>query len=367
MTLKVKALLIGDAMIPGGDFEAAAKKHLSEYIEEVLVGDWEDNWDELQRRRLIVEKNGPEVEEVVPLIKERGRDVSMLFGLFVPISKEAFDCMPKLKIVGVSRAGLENVNIQEATKRGVLVFNVEGRNAEAVSDFAIGMMLAECRNIARAHYSIKSGKWRKEFSNSNWIPELKGKTVGIVGFGYIGRLVARKLSGFEVERLVYDPHVKREEIIESGCTPVDKETLFSKSDFITLHARLTEDSKNLVGEREISLMKSTAYIINTARAGLIDQNALLNALKSKKIAGAALDVFWEEPIPENSELLALDNVTLTSHLAGTTKEALTRSPELLMEDVRKFLKGREARFIVNPEVLRNEDFKKWLEEVRKCS
>lgn len=361
----MKIMVIGDAMIPGKDFESAAKKYLSDYVEEIITGDWENNWDNLQRRRLEVEKKGPEIEEVVPLIKEKGQDVSMLFGLFVPISKETFNYLPKVKIIGVSRAGLENVNVKEATQRGVLVFNVQGRNAEAVSDFAIGLLLAECRNIARAHYAIKNGQWRKEFSNSDWIPELKGKTVGIIGFGYIGRLVAKKLSGFEVRRLVYDPYVSEEEIRECGCIPVDKETLFKESDFITLHARLTEENKNLVGKYEISLMKPTAYIINTARAGLIDKEALIEALKTKRIAGAALDVFWEEPIPSDSELLELDNVTLTSHLAGTTKEALTRSPELLMEDVKKFIEGQKARFIVNPEVLENQEFKKWLEGVKK--
>lgn len=365
MATKLNTLLIGDAMIPGKDFETAFEKYLSDYLGEVFVGDWEDNWERLQKRRLAVEKNGPEIEEVVPLIEKYGKEISMICGLFVPISKQALDYMPNLKIIGVSRAGVENVNVTEATKRGILVFNVEGRNAEAVSDFTIGLMLAECRNIARAHFAIKNGRWRKEFFNSDWIPELKGKTIGIVGFGYIGRLVARKLSGFEVEKLVYDPYVDVNEIKEAGCIPVDKETLFRKSDFITLHARLTEENKNLVGEKEISLMKPTAYIINTARAGLVDQKALIDALRNKKIAGAALDVFWEEPLPRDSELLELDNVTLTSHLAGTTKEALTRSPELLAEDIQRFFKGNKARFIVNPSVLNLPEFKSWLEGVIK--
>ncbi|KYO66913.1 2-hydroxyacid dehydrogenase [Thermovenabulum gondwanense] len=365
MVAKINTLLLGDAMIPGKDFETALKKYLSSYVDKVYVGNWEENWDNLQKRRLAVEKNGPEIEEVDPLIIEHGKEISMLLGLFVPVSKKAMDFMPNLKIIGVSRAGVENVNVEEATKKGILVFNVEGRNAEAVSDFAIGMILAECRNIARAHYAIKNGMWRKEFPNSDWIPELKGKTVGIIGFGYIGRLVAKKLSGFDVERLVYDPYVNEEDIYAADCIPADKETIFKKSDFITLHARLTQENKNFIGEKELSLMKPTAYIINTARAGLINQEALINALKTKKIAGAALDVFWEEPLPSDSELLKLDNVTLTSHLAGTTKEALTRSPELLAEDILRFFQGNKARFIVNPSVLEIPEFKAWLEGVVK--
>lgn len=363
MGRKVKAMVLGDAMIPGKDFELAVKEYLSDYVEETIVGDWETDWDKLQKRRLEIEKKGPEVETVDPLIKAKGNEVEMFFGLFVPVSKEALNYMPKLRIVGVARAGVENVNLNEATERGILVFHVMGRNAEAVSDFAIGMLLAECRNIARAHYAIKNGVWRKNFSNSDWIPELKGKTVGIIGFGYVGRLVAKKLSGFDVRIIVFDPYVSKEEIEKAGCEPVDKETLFKESDFITLHARLSEDSKNLISKKDISLMKPTAYIVNTARAGLIDKEALIEALKTKRISGAALDVFWEEPIPPDSELLSLDNVTLTSHIAGTTKEALTRSPSLLIEDVRKLLKGEKPNFIINPDVLQNSEFKKWLKEV----
>lgn len=366
MGKKVKALLIGDAMIPGESFEGACKKYLNEFVGETKVGNWESDWGKLQNRRLEVEKKGPEIEEVDSLIKAEGKDASMLMGLFLPVSSKVFEAMPKLRIVGVSRAGLENVNVEEATKRGILVFNVKGRNAEAVSDYAVGMLLSECRNIARAFHSIKGGKWRKEFSNSSWVPELKGKNVGIVGFGYIGRLVAKKLSGFETNTMVYDPFVDDEVIKKAGCTPVDKETLFKESDFITLHARLSEETKNLVGEKEIGSMKPTAYLINTARAGLVEEKALLKALKEKKIAGAGLDVFWTEPIPEGSEFLELDNVTLSTHIAGTTKEALSRSPELLMEDIEKLLKTEEARFIVNPEVLENKEFKKWLNEVRGC-
>ena len=364
MKTKIRTLLIGDAMIRGSEFEKAVRKFLPGYVAVPLIGDWELDWDNLQKRRLEVEKNGPEIEEVDSIIKEYGKDVEMLMGLFVPISKKSMDLMPSLRIIGVARAGLENVNVEEATKRGILVFNIRGRNAEAVSDFAVGLILAESRNIARAHHAIKNGQWRKVFSNSGWIPELKDKTVGIIGFGFIGRLVAKKLSGFDVRRLVHDPYVTPETIKSEGCIPVDKETLLKESDFITLHGRLTESSKNLIGAGELKLVKPSAYVINTARAGLIDEKALVDALKSGKIAGAALDVFGQEPIPGGSELLTLDNVTLTSHLAGTTREALTRSPELLAEDIGKFFLNQGPRFIVNPQVLEENAFKKWLEEKR---
>jgi D-3-phosphoglycerate dehydrogenase len=360
----MKAVLLGDAMIVGADFKQAAEKHLGSFLGETQVGNWEADWTKLQNRRLVVEKQGPEVEVVDSLILESGQDAELLAGLFVPVSSKVFDAMPKLRIAGVARAGLENVNVKEATRRGILVFNIEGRNAEAVSDFTVGLMLSEGRNIARAHYAIKNGQWRKEFSNSSWVPELKGKNIGLIGFGYIGRLVAQKLSGFGVNCLVYDPFLGDDAVREAGCTPVDKDTLFKESDFVTLHARMSESTKNMVGEHEISLMKPTAYLINTARAGLVDQKALSTALREKRIAGAGLDVFTTEPIAPDSEFLELDNVTLSTHIAGTTREALTRSPELLFEDINKFLSGQKPRFIINPEVLEMPEFKEWLAGVQ---
>jgi D-3-phosphoglycerate dehydrogenase len=364
MKKQIKAMLIGDAMIPGSEFKLAAEKYLGGFIADAKVGDWEADWGKLQERRLKVEKQGPEIEVVDPLIEKHGSTAELLAGLFVPISSKVFAAMPKLRIAGVSRAGLENVNVPEATKRGIVVFNVEGRNAEAVSDFAVGMMLAECRNIARAHFAIKNGQWRKTFSNSSWVPQLKDKNIGIVGFGYIGRLVAKKLSGFGVKCLVYDPFVAPDEIRKHDCTPVDKDTLFAESDFVTIHARMSEATKNMVGEHELRRMKPTAYLVNTARAGLLDQSALIAVLQEKKIAGAGLDVFQDEPLKPDSPFLALDNVTLTTHIAGTTKEALSSSPELLMEDINKLLTGQKPRFVVNKEVLDRPEFKAWLKEVQ---
>lgn len=358
-----KFLISGDPMIPSTLFEGAYKKHMKHYFSELAMGDWESDWGRLQDRRLKVEQNGPEIEIVPDIIKAHS-DAEVLTGLFVPVSKKLIEAMPNLRMVGLARAGKENINLKEATNRGVLAFNVMGRNAEAVSDFAVGLMLAESRNIAKAHYSIKQGAWQKEFSNVSFVPQLKGKKVGIVGFGYIGQLVAQKLSGWDLEVLVYDAFLDEETIKEHGCTKVDKETLFKESDFISIHLRLLDATKGFVGKNELSLMKDTAYLINTGRSGLIDTEALIDALKNKQIAGAGLDVFDQEPLEENNPWVALDNVTLTTHIAGTTTEVLTGSPYLLMEDMARFLKGEKARFILNPEVLEQPDFKAWLEGVK---
>lgn len=360
----MKAILLGDAMIGGRGFEQAWMKHLSKYGTDIIVNDWERDWGKLQYRRLEVEKRGPEIETVDETILKEGKDAQVLMGLFVPVSSKVMDAMPGLRLVGVSRAGLENVNVPEATKRGILVLNVQGRNAHAVSDFAIGMMLAECRNIARAHSAVKSGQWRKTFTNSDSVPELHGKTVGLVGFGHIGKLVAQKLSGFNVNVIVYDPYTPQDVIQSAGARKTELEDLMKNSDFISLHARLSEKNKGMIGAKEISLMKPTAYLINTSRAGLVDQAALEEALGEKKIMGAALDVFETEPLPSESPLMTLDNVTLTTHIAGTTADALANSPFLLMEDAAKFLEEGDSRFIVNREVLGNPGFQAWAASVR---
>ena len=364
MQTRIKGLLLGDAMIPASGFLSAWEKHLSPYGDVVFAGDWETDWGNLQHRRLEVEKRGPEIEPCDPLVAEHGREADVLMGLFVPVSSKVMDAMPKLRIIGVSRAGLENVNVEDATRRGVLVFNVMGRNAHAVSDFALGLMLAESRNIARAHFAIRNGEWRKAFVNTASIPELHGKTVGLVGFGYIGSLVAKKLSGFEANVIVHDPYADPACIRDAGCTPVTLDKLFQTSDFISVHARLTEGNRHMIGAELINGMKPTAYLINTSRAGLIDHAALAKALEEKRIMGAALDVFPTEPIGEDSPFLKLDNVTLTTHIAGTTSDALTNSPFLLAEDVARFLGGETPRFAVNPEVLSDADFQAWLSGLR---
>lgn len=359
----LKMIISGDAMIPGKLFEGAVTKHLSDYVGEHVVGDFETNWGNLQERRLLVEQQGPEIE-VVPEVVLNNKDAEILSGLFVPVSSKLMDVMPNLRIVGLARAGKENINLEYASKKGILAFNIMGRNAEAVSDFTIGMMLAESRNIARAHNSIKNRGWQKEFSNISFIPQIKGKKVGIAGFGWIGRLVAQKLTGFDCEVLIYDAFASKEEITELGYTYVDKKTLFAESDYLSINLRMVPATKNWVDKEHLDMMKKDAILVNTGRSGLIDMDYLYEVLKNKKIGGAALDVYEQEPIDPQSPFIDLDNVTLTTHIAGTTTEALTGSPYILMEEIQNFLDGKKTRFIMNPEVLENEDFKAWLKGVR---
>ncbi len=350
-------------MIPGEQFKKACSE-FSVQDNVVTVDDWEKNWDQLQNRRLVIEKQGPDAEPVLPMIQHADKKTDILLVLFAPVPAGAMDALPNLRLIGAARAGMENVDVQAATERGIFVHHIMGRNAHAVSDFTIGILIAEARNIARAHMAIKQGTWRKSFVNSDIIPEISGKTLGLVGFGYIGQLVAKKLSGFDLEILVYDPFVADDVVASYNARKVSNEELFTHSDFISVHARLTEDTKGLIGNDEFRLMKPSAIFINTARAGLIDEDALYDALKEQRIAGAALDVFPKEPLPENSRWLELDNVTMTTHIAGTTVNALNNSPFLLVRDINKLLTGEAPNFLMNPEVLEHPRAKEWLASLR---
>ncbi len=355
----MKILCIGDAMIAGEQFRKACDG-LQIKNRVVLATDWEADWDRLQNRRLFIEKQGPEAEPVLPAIMQADKDTDVLLVLFAPVSAGAMDVLPGLRLIGAARAGLENIDVRAATERGIVVQHLLGRNAHAVSDFTVGLLLAEARNIARAHHAIRQGVWRKEFANSASVPELRRRVVGIIGFGHIGRLVARKLAGFGVRILVFDPLVSDEILRAHSVERAALEDLLTRSDFVTLHARLTEENKGMIAAPQLALMKPTAVLINTARAGLIDEDALFAALEAREIAGAALDVFWTEPLPAGSRWRQLDNVTLTTHIAGTTADVLTNSPYLLAEDINKLLTGGSPEFVVNPQALTHPHTKAWL-------
>jgi D-3-phosphoglycerate dehydrogenase len=210
-------------------------------------------------------------------------------------------------------------------------------------------MLAEARNVARAHGRVVEGRWDKRFPNSEFTPELEDKTVGIVGFGQIGTAVARKLRGFRMRMLAHDPYVSAERIAAAGAEPADLERLLSESHFVTLHARPPAQGPPMIGPRELGLMRPTAILVNTARAALVDTPALIEALREGRLGGAALDVHDEEPLARDDPILGLDNVTLTPHLASSTRECTEKSPRLLVEDLRELFEGRVPRHALNPE------------------
>lgn len=349
----MKIVGIGDLLIPCGDLVNGFKRLEGTGIETSVV-EWPiRDYEELQNINLLVEREGSEVIEPDALVLEAIRDADMVVTQFCPITKKVINACPRLKAIGVLRGGVENVNVDYASQKGILVFNTPGRNANAVADFTVGMIIGECRNIAKSHLELKQGNWVRDYANAAFVPDLCEKTVGIVGYGSIGQKVAKRLRAFDMHILAYDPYMEKDRC-DAELVPLQE--LMERSDFVTIHARLTRDTLHMIGRELLDKMKPTAYLINTARSGLVDENALWEVLREHKIAGAALDVFDLEPPGKDYKLVLLDNVTITPHLAGGTRDAFTHSPVLLMDEVRKLLVDRRmSPFVLNAAACGNND------------
>lgn len=347
----MKAVIVADNLMPS-EMILAGCKPLQEAGYELETLDWVTaDRDDMMQRIFNIEAQGPEAEPPAAGLTEAVRDADILVTHQSPIPRSVIEAGRKLKLIGVFRGGYENIAVDAATKYGVPVFHTAGRNANAVAEITIALILAEMRNIARSHATMRAGEWFDEIDVDRPM-ELTGRTVGLVGFGTIGRMLAHRVSGFEVQLLVHDPYVPAATIRAAGGEKVSLETLLREADVVSLHVRLSPETMGLIGQDEIKLMKPTAYLINTARAGVLDQAALVEALQQERIAGAALDVFWEEPIPSNSPLFALDNLTMTSHLGGTTDEAFRDSVDILVTAILNYFHHGDVNLVVNPEALR---------------
>ncbi len=349
MTDRVRTVIVGDALLPT-DLIVSAFEDLADHVEVAAALDFGPPEEaEADRLALLLERDGPAAVPPPQDLWDRLPEAEALVVHYCPVSSAMLERAGRLRILGTCRAGTENLDAEEANRRGVLVVHVVGRTTEAVSDFAIALLLAEARNVARAHCRVTAGGWDKRFANSPFTPELEGKTVGIVGFGEIGSAVARKLSGFRVRLLAHDPFADDERVRAGGAEPVPLARLLGESDFVTLHARPQPGAPPLVARDELRRMKRTAFLINTARAALVDTGALVDALAEGAIGGAALDVHDAEPLGADHPLVGLDNVTLTPHLASSTRECAEKSPRLLADDLRLLFEGGVPRHALNPD------------------
>lgn len=339
----MKVLAIGDTFIPE-EMMRAGVQELQQTGMAVTVRQWKHaGLEALQKDNLLVEQGGP---SAVGLPDELFRDIAeyeVVIVQFAPVAWQVLEKAANLKLIGVLRGGVENVDVAFATEKGIAVANTPGRNARAVAECTVGLMLTEIRNIARSHAALKNGVWLKQFPNSGAIPELFGKTVGLVGLGHIGHLVAGYLKAFGCRIVAYDPYVE----FADGIELLGLDQVVREADIVSIHARYTAATHHLIGSKEIALMKPGAVLINTARSGLVDQEALVKALQQKRISGAGLDVFDVEPIPQGDNLLQLDNITITPHLAGSTADAFANSPKLFSRCLLKALKGDGVLSVVN--------------------
>jgi D-3-phosphoglycerate dehydrogenase len=263
---------------------------------------------------------------------------------------------PQLKIVATCRSGPSNVAVDAATQAGVAVLCTPGRNADSVADFVLGLILALGRNIRRADAYLRQYGWfvGSEIPYFHFRgPELHRATLGVVGCGAIGSGVARRATALGMRVLGYDPFLCQEDVGSSSrlCGLAE---LLERSDFVSLHVPLDDSTRGLIGSDQIASMKSSSYLVNTARPAVVDEQALFAALEARTIAGAALDVFWTEPLPRDSRWLALDNVILTPHIGGASDQVKVHHSAMVVDDIRTLLSGARPRRQVNEPVARNQ-------------
>ncbi len=259
------------------------------------------------------------------------------------VTRPVIAAATRLKAIGRAGVGIDNIDLAAATERGIVVFNTPDANATTTAELTLAHLLSLSRHLPQADSSVRRNEWLPARYSG---VELAGKTIGIIGFGTIGRLVAQRCAGLTMRVLSYDPFVAPEVVQQSAAAPAELDALLANSDFVTLHCPLTDKTRNLINATRLATMKRGARIINCARGGLVDEAALAEALKRGHIAGAALDVYEQEP-PTGSPLLTLDNVVLTPHLGASTEEAQQAVSVRIARDVIKFLETGEAETAVN--------------------
>ncbi|MGY0058620.1 2-hydroxyacid dehydrogenase [Streptomyces sp. LZ34] len=265
-----------------------------------------------------------------------------------PFTAGVFAARPELRMVAVSRGGPVNVDLPAATRAGVAVSFAPGRNATAAAEFAIGMMLAAMRRIPTADAELRAGRWRGDFyAYEEGGSELDGATVGLVGYGAIGRIVARVLRAFGAQVLIADPYTDPETARADGVVPVELDELLARSSVVSLHARLTPETKGLIDADRIARMRPGAVLVNTARGGLLDYAPLPEALRSGRLGALALDVYDLEPPPADWPLHSAPNVVTTPHLAGATRQTAHRAAAITAAEVGRYARGEKLAHPAN--------------------
>ncbi len=285
-------------------------------------------------------KRSPELE-IVSTVSEPARlkhEMEAAHALVVrsetQVTEELLQVAPRLILVARAGIGVDNIDVDAATRRGVAVLNAPGANTVSAAEQTFALLLALLRKVTSAVQSMRLGEWdRKRFMGT----ELNGKTLSALGLGRIGERVARIAQAFGMEVLGHDPYVSPERALELGVSLVSLEEALRRADVVTLHMPLTDDTRRIINAERLALMKPTAVLVNTARGGLLEEKALVEAVESGKLAGAALDVFDVEPLPADSPLRSSDRIVLTPHLAASTKEAQERVATEICEVVRQSL------------------------------
>lgn len=291
------------------------------------------------------EENRPATQEKLNRFLTHEEGIIAIASGSEPIGPVSLQGVKNLKIISKHGVGIDNIDIKSATEKGIAVTNASGTNIQAVADFTIGLMLSLARKICPANQNVKQGKWKKLIGKEVW-----NKTVGIIGTGSIGKEVIKRLEGFNVDILAHNRTEYENFAMKHDVTYLPLEKLLEKSDYVSLHLPLTNETRNLIGENEFRKMKTTSYFINTSRGEIVDYEALYHALVKEEIAGAALDVYPKEPWEENN-LLNLKNVLTTPHMGASSYEAMELMDRICSENIVKILNEEKPDNLINPEVL----------------
>jgi D-3-phosphoglycerate dehydrogenase / 2-oxoglutarate reductase len=268
------------------------------------------------------------------------------------VTAELLDTAPKLRVIGRAGAGVDTIDVEAATRRGIVVVNTPGGNAIAAAEHTLALIFALARRVSAADAALKRGEWARGAYVGT---ELSGKTLGLIGLGRVGAEVARRALGLDMRVLVYDPYVPDEHARRSGLDPVDLDPLLEAADFVSLHVPLTEATRGILNRQRLGHMRKGAFLVNCARGGLVDQTALLEALDSGRLAGAGVDVFEQEPVASDDPIAHHPRVVATPHLGASTVEAQANVAAQIAQEVLEVLAGRPAQFAVNAPSFRAEE------------
>lgn len=345
-----KVVVIGDPFVSSNNLAQAAKELKLPKPIEIKRFDWYPDETKESFRKIIkvIEHEGPNQFDLPEGLLEEMVDSDYLLVHIAPVSKKMLQAANKLKLIGTCRGGLEHIDIQELRNKPETKLIHVIRNAEPVADFTIGLMYAVVRNIASSYGQVKEAKWPQKFNNDPYKTSFSNLTVGLIGLGNIGKIMVKRLTGLGMKVIAYDAFANQKDLKTDGYEVELKnlDEVFSEADVVSLHLRVVEATINLINKDLLALMKSNAYLINTARPDILNKSDFIECLKNRHIAGAGIDVIWEEPIKPNDPLLELDNLIITSHIAGDTVDAIDRSPQLLLAEVNKYLEFGKSDMLI---------------------
>lgn len=279
-------------------------------------------------------------------------DVEIVVTEMAAMTARVIAAAADLRLIVVCRGGPVNVNVDAASARGIPVCYSPGRNAAATAEYTVGLMLAALRRIPFAHADLARGIWRGDFYRYDEAgTELEGKTVGLLGFGAVGARVARAVLAFGAEVLVTDPYVDAAAVAAAGARKAELDELLPRAHVLSLHARLTPETRHAIGRRELALLPAGAVVVNSARGGLLDAGALCDALDSGRLRAAALDVYDPEPPPPGDRVYATPGLVLSPHIAGASRETAERAAAAAAAEVARFLRGERPRWAINADRL----------------